>query len=231
MLLGTFFEKVRTALHSQVCLHCEQKAVANGLQFCRQCDDVLGLRTPVAVIDTPHFLCHAATSLNPAVKKLLYGYKFHNQFVHGSRLSGLLIQYWNSLPLPIRSAHPETVLVVPVPPHADKISRIDAMASRFARHFGFDYRPDALSWTRSIEPQHTILDKRQRYTNIAGGLSVNPDVLAGHEKIIIVDDLTTTGATLHEANRAIREMSLGLATQPELITLAVAKVPLASQRR
>ncbi|HEY9745292.1 MAG TPA: hypothetical protein V6C99_03640 [Oculatellaceae cyanobacterium] len=226
MKLGTLLEKVKTALKSPVCLHCEARLPENTLQFCSRCQDVLGLRHPKPVVDLPTFVCHAATHFNPEVKKLLYGHKFYGQEGLEAQLAGLLIQYWEGLSRQARQAiHPENVLVLTIPPHRMGESRVEDFARRFARHFGYDFRPGMLLWQRRVEPQHTLNDKRARFANIADSLQVHKRGLRGHEVIVVVDDITTTGATLYEATRALRQ-SLAHPEQMEIITLAVAKVPL-----
>jgi predicted amidophosphoribosyltransferase len=226
MKFETLLEKVKAALKSPICLHCEQKLQKASMHFCVRCRETLGVRQPKAVVDLPSFICHAATHFNPAIKKILYGYKFYNQEFLEPKLAGLLIDYWEEfINLVPKRVHPENILVVPIPSHHNETSKVEGFARRFSRHFGYDFRPGMLQWQRRIEPQHTIHEKQARFTNIAGSLQVNKRGLRGHEAIIILDDLTTTGATLHEANQALRQ-SLAHPEQMEIITLAVTKVPL-----
>lgn len=232
MHIATLFEKVKAALKSLVCLYCAQKLSANSAQFCLQCQDVLSLKQPQALVDQPGFVCHAASHFSPTIKKLIYGYKFYAQTQHEEKLAGLLIHYWESLLAQSQMSvtHPENVLVVPVPPHRAHNSHVEGFARRFARSFGYDFRPGTLYWQRRIEPQHTLPEKQARFRNIANSLQVSQKGLRGHDLIVVIDDLTTTGATLQEANRALRA-SFAHPEQMELVTLAVAKVPLGFYRQ
>lgn len=143
MRISTFIEKFKSALQSKVCLLCEEK-LGTYSQFCDHCHETLGIRQPEPLLQTAISQCHAATTFNPAVKKLLYGHKFYNRLEYVSELTGLLIQYWeHCLPgLGFHNTHPENVLVLPIPPHGQNASLIDIFASCFARHFGYDYRYD-----------------------------------------------------------------------------------------
>jgi len=232
MFIGTFIEKVKTALQTQACLLCDQR-LGHTSQFCESCHDKLGLRNPEPIIDIAYCQCHAATTFNPAVKRLIYGHKFHNRLEHISQLSGLLIQYWEGLS-PARGfdvVHPENVLVIPIPPHGGQASLIDMFANRFARHFGYDYRHDAMTWMREVRPQHRIHEKSQRFNNISQSLYLKSGLVAGYEKVIVIDDITTTGATLLEASRAFHNEVGDLSRQRDIVCLAVTKVPLGTQIR
>lgn len=233
MFIDTFIDKVKLALASSTCVYCEQK-LQDGVKFCGRCSEKLGLRQPKAILSSPSCAIHAATNFNPNIKRILYGHKFYNRVEHIPVLSGVLTQYWENLPPSsgFKVIHPENVLVVPIPPHHGELSRIELFASQMARHFGYDYRPDLLSWMRDIKPQHRIHDKQTRLQNISQSLYLKSGVISGYEKVIVVDDITTTGATFLEAARAFRsEAANPEETGNKLICLAVTRVPLGAQIR
>lgn len=196
--------------------------------FCKRCHEVLSIRPPRPVSETEDFRCFSATTLNGSVKKLLYGYKFHDRQDAEPELAGLMINHWQHLSgmLGLESLHPENILVVPIPPHEDQPSKVEGFASRFARYFGYDYRASTLAWVREVKPQHTILDRRGRSANIAGGLRLRLSLDRDHARIVIIDDLITTGATLREAYRALREGDHAKSHR-DIIGLSVSRVPLA----
>jgi predicted amidophosphoribosyltransferase len=242
MFIGTLLEKVKLALYTPACLCCGQRLNASH-KFCRRCTEKYAFRQPFPLMESPTCVIHAATRFNPAVKKLLYGYKFYNRTEQLPQLTGLLVQYWEAVlavPGPsgnaLRACHPENVLVLPIPPHADKAGLVDRFASRFARHFGYDYQHDVLHWMREVRPQHHIHEKTNRYRNIAQSLRLKSGVISGYEKILVLDDITTTGATLLEASRAYQdeigtESDCAIAGHPDLINLTITHVPLGSQLR
>jgi predicted amidophosphoribosyltransferase len=233
MFIGTFIEKVKMALQNPVCLLCNNR-LGTPDQFCVSCQDKLGIRHPEPIIDNAYCHCHAATTFNPTVKRLVYGHKFYNRIEHISQLTGLLVEYWDRAQpfLCFDKVHPENVLVIPIPPHAGQPSLIDMFASRFARHFGYDYHHQALSWIRDVRPQHRIHEKAERFSNISQSLYLKSGLVSGYEKIIVIDDITTTGATMLEASRAFRnEVGTPSRWQDDVICLAVTKVPLGTQSR
>lgn len=68
----------------------------------------------------------------------------------------------------------------------------------------FALTPDALRKTRHTESQVETASRRERLKNLRGSFSADPAAVRGRN-IILLDDVITTGATLSEARRALRE--------------------------
>ncbi|MFD4604839.1 ComF family protein [Streptomyces sp. NPDC058464] len=107
------------------------------------------------------------------------------------------------------------VLLVPVPsaPWAvrarghDPVRRIALAAAAELRRAGGSARVAPVLRQRRAVADQTGLNSRQRFANLAGALEVTAGgagLLAGG-LVVLVDDLVTTGATLAEAARAVRE--------------------------
>ena len=106
-------------------------------------------------------------------------------------------------------------IVVPVPRHRLRIREqggdpVHDLARALARHCGRPLR-DALRRTRPTPPQ-TGLGPAQRRENVRGSFRAlrnhgdpgdGGDGLRGR-RVLLLDDITTTGATLDEARRALR---------------------------
>ncbi|MEU9456304.1 ComF family protein [Streptomyces sp. NPDC048277] len=110
---------------------------------------------------------------------------------------------------------PGPVLLVPVPsaPWAvrarghDPVRRIALAAAAELRRAGAPARVAPVLRQRRAVADQSGLNSRQRLANLAGALEVTAGgarMLAGG-RVVLVDDLVTTGATLTEAARAVRE--------------------------
>ncbi|MFG2604223.1 ComF family protein [Streptomyces sp. NPDC048514] len=112
------------------------------------------------------------------------------------------------------------VLLVPVPsaPWAvrarghDPVRRTALAAAGELRRTGTPARVAAVLRQRRAVADQAGLDARRRLENLAGALEVTPGGgrLLGAGRVVLVDDLITTGASLAEAARAVREGSGGL---------------------
>jgi hypothetical protein len=108
------------------------------------------------------------------------------------------------------------VLLVPVPSARravrarghDPARRIALAAAGELRRTGTSARVLAVLRQRHAVADQSGLGARQRRDNLAGALAVVPGgarLLRGRGPVVLVDDLMTTGASLAEAARAVRE--------------------------
>ena len=96
-------------------------------------------------------------------------------------------------------------VVVPIPLAAGRerrrgFNQSELVARRVAEAHGLPLRLDVLERARETEAQAT-LDAEQRQRNIRGAFVARE--VAGL-RVLLIDDVTTTGATLNEAARALR---------------------------
>ncbi|MET8565159.1 ComF family protein [Streptomyces flaveolus] len=110
------------------------------------------------------------------------------------------------------------VLLVPVPSARwavrarghDPVRRMALAAAGELRRTGTPARVAAVLRQRRAVADQAGLDARRRLENLAGALEVSPGGgrLLGAGRVVLVDDLMTTGASLAEAARALRETAV-----------------------
>ncbi len=114
-------------------------------------------------------------------------------------------------------------LLVPIPAAPDRrrwrgLHGPGLLASRLAARMGARCRPDLLVPARDL-PSQKDLSREERLQNVRGGFRAGP--AAGLE-ILLVDDVLTTGATLGEAARALRQAG---ARRVEAVVAAAVRSP------
>ena len=80
---------------------------------------------------------------------------------------------------------------------------------------------DLLVRKKEISPQAQIKNRRQRYLNLKGAFAINPnrrDVINHVANIILIDDVITSGSTIKEAARILKEAGV-----KKVYVLALAK--------
>ncbi|MGW2462198.1 ComF family protein [Streptomyces sp. NPDC001761] len=112
------------------------------------------------------------------------------------------------------------VLLVPVPSARwavrarghDPVRRMALAAAGELRRTGTPARVAAVLRQRRPVADQAGLDARRRLENLAGALELSPGGgrLLGAGRVVLVDDLMTTGASLAEAARALREAAVSL---------------------
>jgi ComF family protein len=100
-------------------------------------------------------------------------------------------------------------LIVPVPLSGLRrrlrgYNQSEALASALGRELGLPVLPGALRRRRHGAPQARSASAEERRRNVAGAFQARGEELAGR-RVLLVDDVTTTGATLGACAAALRE--------------------------
>ena len=99
-------------------------------------------------------------------------------------------------------------LIVPVPLHSYRLkfrgfNQAGILADNISERIGIDINDKSLRKIKNTKDQKLLVHS-ERIENVRGAYKVYGDELLG-KKIILVDDVITTGATLHEARKTIEE--------------------------
>lgn len=205
----TFLEKLKAAFRDPVCWGCRREPVAPGdgvaQVYCSHCRRGLGIRDAKPLWKKANMTLYAATQWTPWAKSLVYGYKFYGRRNNLGRLSDLLASYWGAVSTVLAPSGPVWVMSVPART-ADRTHAV-RLAKRFAQRTENTLWYPLLSWARPTVTHHKLMSRRERMKNIQGAFvlpSMVPDTQPP-AAIVIIDDLTTTGATLQTAMAACRE--------------------------
>ncbi len=100
-------------------------------------------------------------------------------------------------------------LVVPVPLHPRRLAergynQAALLAAPIARRLGATLRPRALARMRDT-PQQVSMDRQSRLRNVEGAFIVREPARVRGARVLLVDDVRTTGATIDGCARALQE--------------------------
>lgn len=114
-------------------------------------------------------------------------------------------------------------VVVPVPLHADRrrergYNQADMIARPLAKRLKLPFRPYLLARTKP-RPARLVLSRTEHWESVRGAYTLREGSRVDKLRILLVDDVMTTGATLDSCSRAL--LKAGAA---EVVALTVARV-------
>jgi competence protein ComFC len=197
-----------------ICLECEKKTAAIVEPYCKRC----GRPLPPGVKETsdcrecrdadiPFDLCRSVFYYSPPVDELIKRFKFKRNYAAGRWLldgACIRIQFQPGFFPGYESADG----IVPVPLHPIKaIQRGFNQSEYFAHELGQRWNVawmPCLARRRYTRPQ-SRLPLKEREKNVRGAFVVKKKAPVSGRKLILIDDVMTSGATVYECARVLKE--------------------------
>ncbi len=194
-----------------ICPGCQKTMVFKNATACAFC------KSPVIAGKTCHFcginhfldrLLVTTSYENPLVEKTLKLMKYRFIKTLASDAAFIMARYLGQRRL--REIFDEkSIIVVPVPLHRLRenwrgFNQSEIMANEISRHFGWQIAPRALKRSRGNSPQAQIPDRAPRIENMKGIFKCTQPELVKDGSILLIDDVSTTGATLDDCARSLK---------------------------
>ena len=152
-------------------------------------NDVLGS----ILIDGKKIYCAGVYSKN--LQKLIRGLKYHNQRDLAYYLAKFMAEYFSKI------TDKKDFEVVPVPIYHKrerkrKYNHMSLVADEFAKMSGYEVREELITRVKDTKAQYK-LTKEERKINLKDAFKADKSLYNG-ENLLVIDDILTTGSTLHE---------------------------------
>lgn len=197
-LLDLFFPKF--------CFSCQKE----GNYLCEDCRALLDISSLHQVFKTDSLddLYFAFSYKNPLGKKILQKFKYF-PFVKelAGILSSFIIDHFKLI-----EKSPEAFkeyIILPIPQTKKRLkwrgfNQSSEIGKELAKYFNIEFFENVLVKTKETERQ-VELSATERKENIKGAFSIKNSDLIKNRKIILVDDIYTTGSTMEEAARTLKK--------------------------
>lgn len=201
-----------------ICANCWEDVQFLEPPWCDICGtpDVNGLCDDCAVSPPRYGKLRTIAFYQTTLQQAIHLFKFRKKKVFAPHLTRLMNDH-----IPLDCNIPEYDFVLPIPIHKKRMrergfNQATLLANGIAKAEGLPVLVDVL-----VRKRHTIaqssLDKEARQQNIVGAFEVrNPDVIRG-KRLLVIDDVFTTGATIREA---VSELWTADPVEIDVLTLA-----------
>lgn len=190
-----------TVQKSITCFFC-QKRLSNDF-VCQKCKEKYHLK-----IDG---IFTAADWSDHLLREIIYLYKYSFIKEMAVPLSKLMIDFWQTNQL--TNYLTNQLILVPVPLFKRRLAwrgfnQAGILSEILGEKFNIEVK-EILERGRATLPQMEIKDKKTRQENVSGAFKIKPEFLKlnmENRTIILIDDVSTTGATLIECAKALKDL-------------------------
>jgi len=203
-----------------LCEDCFKKIAFNTTLFCGQCRARLPENEKICHKNFPYLL-GAATNFNDPIRNLIHQLKYRHWKSAEQPIAKIINIYLKNLKLTNQQI--KNFIVVPIPLHKNReqdrgFNQAALIGKNIADNLDLPFRKNLLLRIKETKIQAELKDWEQRKTNLENAFQISePTTLLG-KNILLVDDVYTSGATINEAVRILKENGV-----KKIIAMVVAK--------
>jgi ComF family protein len=199
-----FFINLLDWIYKKRCYFC--KSSKESVKMCSDCYDDLEF-LPVEVnrkFSSIEIYCAGIYSKN--LQKMIRGLKYHGQKDLAYYQAKFMWEYWSRLNFD------GEFQIVPVPIFSKrkkqrKYNHMDLVAEEFSKFSGYEVNCNCIKRVKNTKPQYN-LNKSQRMLNLANAFEVDKTKVIPDKKLLIIDDICTTGSTFEEMIKAFNNAGI-----------------------
>lgn len=186
------------------CAHCAAQVARIQGPICPRCGEMQAGSTlceNCRLAPPPFAVLRSWAMFNGALRNAIHRLKYKQDMALADALSRPLIRFFQRLQWQLD-------LALPAPLSRQRLqergyNQADLLARPLAWACELTYAPQALQKVRHTRPQ-VGLRAAERLQNVVGSYQANPALVAGR-RVLIIDDVATTGATLSACAAALLE--------------------------
>ena len=201
-LIHTALGKILGFLFPERCLGCRKE----GTLLCKNCQAKSRKKhRPQSSLPFLDNLESWGSYQDKILRQALRRFKYHGTYGLAYPLSEML----HDLIKPHLSSFEKNAVVLPIPafPRRKNLrgyNQAELLAQNLSEKISLPCRPEAILKIRNT-PSQTSLRGLERILNVRDSFAVSDPQAVKNKTVLLVDDITTTGATLSEAARVLKE--------------------------
>lgn len=193
-----------------LCDMCSKNIPLHRTLFCGNCSSRFAENKKICHKSFPYVLGASATYENRCIKALITSLKFDGNTQSGQFLGALITAYSKYLP----PKYFKNSVIIPIPLSKQRMrergfNQAEIIASNLANHYRLTINTSALRRTKKTKAQTLLSSIKERAENVSGCFEVVEFSEVYRKKIILIDDVTTSGETLLSAAQELKKHDCG----------------------
>ncbi len=183
------------------CIICKTKVISNKNSLCYFCWDNLVFFDNTGVINSNVV---AVIDYNEAARNLIHIFKYKSPWLLCDLFTNWISLIYSEL---IKSCD----VILPVPIHKHKLmirgyNQVAVLAKKLAKKYKKQCLLNVLIKNKNTKSQ-SLLDKKLRALNVIDTFSLRNPINLENKKVLLLDDVITTGSTISECIKTIKSNS------------------------
>ncbi|PIT92176.1 MAG: hypothetical protein COU08_03775 [Candidatus Harrisonbacteria bacterium CG10_big_fil_rev_8_21_14_0_10_42_17] len=208
----------QTEKRALLCTRCVSSVSLHATLFCSQCRARLPDNRKTCHKDTRYILAAATNYHESRIQELIWQLKYAKRIAAAVPLAHLVARYCTALSLDLTSYSFFPMPLHPSRERARGFNQSELIAELVSENLHLPFIRNAFQRTRKTLPQAELPRYEHRLQNVAECFSVRKPDLVRDKNIIVLDDVSTSGATMTEAVGGLKS-----AGAKRVIGLVVAK--------
>jgi competence protein ComFC len=190
--MANFLTKIINIVFPETCIECGKKDTL----FCSKCMS----KTPYPDNKNRKEILAAASYKSPIVKKAIWTLKYKKAKKISKPLAGLIYQRLTKK----QFLNKKDTLIIPIPLSKKRLrkrgfNQAEEIAKHLSDSMSVKLETSVLYRIKHTESQVIVKDREKRLKNLKGAFVIKNPQVVKNKHIILIDDVSTTGATLKEA--------------------------------
>ena len=198
MNLQIFFSKILDCIYCRKCYLCSQKCFE--ISVCEECLQKINSKLKFKYFQKFNAKIYSGASYSEEILKIIRAFKYHKKREFEKILTQILIKIVENYKLKL-----EKYIVCPVPIHKNrfaqrKYNHMELVGEEFAKFFNLKLKTNWLHRIKDTAPLYK-LSAEQRHICLKGAFKASKEMEG--KKILLIDDIITTGTTIKELSEII----------------------------
>jgi len=200
MKISEFFSKILDLIYYRRCYICSKKC--NDMFLCEDCKEKIFANLKFHKVTRFNTTIYCGAAYENELLKIIRGFKYHRKSDFRKILADIILETINNYNIDLTD-----YVICPVPVHKNRYKKrrynhMELVANTIAETLHLEVKPDLLKRVKDTIPLYK-LSITERKTTIKDAFEASEDIK--DKKILLIDDILTTGSTIEELSRIISD--------------------------